>query len=225
VHGFAGPSGLRRFKDLAAKWPDFRSSDIKGLRGGCKLSDGPFWCWSGACARGQASPTAPVGPKTRVRSELAGGLAPASEKPRQSFEAPAVGPISVEACVARRGAVHPETDVQGFVTAPIPRALRPGLVRDEGAPPYPSQTELAGGLAPACEKPRRHVEAPAVGPITARSLRGAAGDLPRLSVQGFETATYSRALRPDLVRALAACLPGAVRSQVAISTYAMEGAR
>lgn len=88
----------------------------------------------------------------------------------------------------------------------------------QGTALYPSQTELAGGLASASEKPRRHVEAPAVGPITARSLRGAAGDLPRLNVQGFETATYSRALRPDLVRALAATV-------VAISTYAMEGAR
>jgi hypothetical protein len=225
VHGFAGLSGLRPFNDLAAKWADFRPNEIKGLRAGCKLSDGRFWCWSGACARGQASPTAPVGPKTRVRSELAGGLAPASEKPRQSFEAPAVGPISVEACVARRGAVHPETDVQGFVTATHSRAARPGLARDEGAPPWPPQTELASGLAPASKKPHPLHEAPAVGPITIRSLRGAAGVIARDSVQGFVTAPIPRALRPGLVRALAACLRGAARPQIAASIPYMEPTR
>jgi len=158
-----------------------------------------------------------------LETELAGARAPASKKPRPFLEAPAVGPTTTEPCAARRVPECPVISVQGFVTAPHSRAARPGLASDEGAPPWPPETELAGGLAPASEKPRRPVEAPAVGPITVRSLRGAAGDLPRHNVQGFETATYSRALRPDLVRAVAAGL--GARAGVTTSIPDMERTR
>ena len=66
-------------------------------------------------------------------TELAGALAPASKKPRRHVEAPAVGPTTTEPCAARRVPECPVISVQGFVTAPIPRALRPDLVRAEAA--------------------------------------------------------------------------------------------
>jgi len=150
-------------------------------------------------------------------TELAGALAPASKKPRRLHEAPAVGPISVEACVARRGAVHPETDVQGFVTATHSRAARPGLARDEGAPPWPPETELAGALAPASKKPRLFLEAPAVGPTTTEPCAARrVPECPVISVQGFVTAPIPRALRPDLVRAVAAGLGARAGSATSI---------
>lgn len=141
-----------------------------------------------------------------LETELAGGLAPVSKKPRLFLEAPAVGPITVEACVARRGAAHPEFERSRLRDGTHSRALRPGLARDEGAPPWPPETELAGALAPASKKPHPIHEATAVGPTTERSLRGAAGVMTRGNAQGFVAATHSRALRPDLVQAEAAGL-------------------
>jgi hypothetical protein len=93
-----------------------------------------------------------------------------------------------------------------------------------GAVRHPHETELAVALAPASKKPRLFLEAPAVGPITVRSLRGAAGSCsPRSDVQGFVTATHSRALRPDLVRAEAAGL--GARAGFAASIPDMERTR
>jgi len=223
VHGFAGLSGFRRFNDLAAKWADFRPNEIKGLPADCKLSDGPFWCWPGA-GRAQASAAGEAAPMAGIESELAGALAPASKKPHPLYEAPAVGPITIRSLRGAAGVIARES-VQGFVTAPIPRALRPDLVRALAAPD-PSETEFAGGLAPASKKPRLFLEAPAVGPITVEACVARRGAVhPETDVQGFVTAPIPRALRPDLVRALAACLRGAARPQVATSIHCMEPTR
>jgi hypothetical protein len=98
-----------------------------------------------------------------LETELAGGQAPASKKPRLFLEAPAVGPTTTEPCAARRVPECPVISVQGFVTATHSRAARPGLARDEGAPPWPPETELAGALAPASKKPRPFMRPPPSG--------------------------------------------------------------
>ncbi|MCA3727334.1 MAG: hypothetical protein IM662_12625 [Phenylobacterium sp.] len=92
-----------------------------------------------------------------------------------------------------------------------------------GAVRHPLETELAGGMAAASKKPRPVHEAPAVGPTTERSLRGAAGVMTREIVQGFVTAPIPRALRPDLVRAEAAGL--GARAGFATSIPHMERTR
>ena len=157
-------------------------------------------------------------------TELAGALAPASKKPRLFLEAPAVGPTTTEPCAARRVPECPVISVQGFVTAPHSRAVRPGLARNEGAPPWPPETELAGALAPACKKPHLVIEAPAVGPITVEACvarRGAAH--PEFERSRLRDGTHSRAFRPDLLRAEAAGL--GARAGFATSSPHMERTR
>ena len=158
-----------------------------------------------------------------LETELAGALAPASKKPRRHVEAPAVGPITARSLRGAAGDL-PRLNVQGFETAPHSRALRPGLARDEGAPPGPPETELAGALAPASKKPRLFLEAPAVGPTTTEPCAARrVPECPVISVQGFVTAPIPRALRPDLVRAEAAGL--GARAGFATSIPDMERPR
>ena len=92
-----------------------------------------------------------------------------------------------------------------------------------GAVRHPHETELAGALAPACKKPHLVIEAPAVGPITVRILRGAAGVMTRDTRSRIHGGTHSRALRPDLLRAEAAGL--GARAGFATSSPHMERTR
>ena len=96
VHGFAGQDGSKPFNGLAAERGESAPKQFNGLQPCCKLIRGRFQLWFGGAGRALAHVAGQAAPRlhTSLFATFAGGLAPASEKPRRSYEAPAVGPTT-----------------------------------------------------------------------------------------------------------------------------------